>query len=250
MVGPAYQKKSPRPSVQLNWEAEVVEYVGFLWQKTRPRGKTTRGPSPISLDIPFLGPRFVPPTYLHAQKRPGLSTITPDVQYIKPINIVHPLSFPDLACCPQCLSSDNASWEGWTGTGARDVRGIFQEEVAFGLPLRCTTCKTLKDATEKRCASEQSGEAEVDTNTAAGELGYCFATTNATYWKSWEHWKTPRKSLTRVESDARKVLTIIHVLRWRPEFCPPLRLDPRPFRFDRGTPAVLDVRCNRRTDQT
>ena len=82
------------------------------------------------------------------------------------------------------------------GPGAHDVHGIFQEEVAFGLQLRCTTCKTLKDATEKPCSSEQSGEAEVNTNTAAGELGYCFVTTNATYWKSWEHWKIPRKSLT------------------------------------------------------
>ena len=85
------------------------------------------------------------------------------------------------------------SWKGWTGTGARDIHGIFQEEVAFGLQLRCPTYKTLKDATEKPCASEQSGEAEVDTNTAARELGYCFVTTNATYWKSWEHWKIPRK---------------------------------------------------------
>ena len=99
------QKKNPRPSVQLNWEAEVVEYVGFLWQKTHPHGKKTHGPLSISLDIPFLGLWFVLPTYLHAQKRPGLSTITPDMQYIKPINI-HSLLFTSQTLPAPC----NACW--------------------------------------------------------------------------------------------------------------------------------------------
>ncbi|KAI6030974.1 hypothetical protein EDC04DRAFT_2523938, partial [Pisolithus marmoratus] len=95
------QKKNQRDLLQLSWEAEVVEYVNFLWQKTRPRKKTANEPAAIGLDVPILGPRFLPPTYLHAHKRPGLSSIVPETQYLKPINVVHPFYYPELACCPQ-----------------------------------------------------------------------------------------------------------------------------------------------------
>ncbi|KAI5982858.1 hypothetical protein EDD15DRAFT_2109821, partial [Pisolithus albus] len=156
---------------QLSWEAEVVEYVNFLWQKTRSRKKVANEPAAISWDVPFLGPWFLPPTYLHAHRRPGLSSVMPDEQYLKPINVLHPLYYPQLTCCPQCLTSDSVTWEGWTGTGAHEVHGIFQEEVALGLQLRCNTCKA------------RNGSAE---------LGHCFAMTSMAYWQNWEHWKIPR----------------------------------------------------------
>ncbi|KAI5997496.1 hypothetical protein EDD15DRAFT_2162778, partial [Pisolithus albus] len=95
------QRKNPRPSFQLSWEAEVVEYVNFLWQKTRSRKKMADKPAAISWDVPFLGPRFLPPTYLHAHRRPGLSSVMPDEQYLKPINVLHPLYYPQLTCCPR-----------------------------------------------------------------------------------------------------------------------------------------------------
>ncbi|KIJ13163.1 hypothetical protein PAXINDRAFT_14062 [Paxillus involutus ATCC 200175] len=128
------QKKSPRPICQLEWEAEVVEYVTLLSKKVRPCKKGD-APSKLSLNVPILGPHFVPPSYMHVNKRPGVVNITPEIQYLKPINILHPFYYPELACCPQCQSRTKVTWEGWTATGARDVHGVTCEEVALGLQL-------------------------------------------------------------------------------------------------------------------
>ncbi|KAI6009042.1 Septin-domain-containing protein [Pisolithus marmoratus] len=157
------QKKNQRDSLQLSWEAEVVEYVNFLWQKTWPRKKTANEPAAIGLDVPILGPRFLPPTYLHTHKQPGLSSIVPEMRYLKPINVVHPFYYPELTCCPQCLSSDAVTWEGWTGTGACEVHGIFYEEVALGLQLRCNGCKAKSSGNNLReRSSERHTEIEDD----------------------------------------------------------------------------------------
>ncbi|KAG2135867.1 uncharacterized protein EDB93DRAFT_1092063 [Suillus bovinus] len=61
---------NPRSQFQLQWESKIVEYVQLLWEKTRTQSK--RGePSKLGVNIPLLGPQFMPPSYLHIQKRSG-----------------------------------------------------------------------------------------------------------------------------------------------------------------------------------
>lgn len=109
-------RRSPRPRFQLDWESEVVEYVSFIWDKTRAR-KKGNVPMKLSPDIPLFGPRFIPPSYLHLQKRTGSSLdVSPEAQYLKPVNIVHPFYYLGLACCPQCQSCTDVTWVGWTGS--------------------------------------------------------------------------------------------------------------------------------------
>lgn len=196
-------RRSPRPRFQLDWESEVVEYVTFIWEKTRARKKGT-APAKLNPEAPLLGPRFIPPEYLHLQKRPGTSfDLSPETQYLKPVNIVHPFYYPGLACCPQCQSRTDVNWDGWTGTGARELHGILQDEVALGLQLRCNKCRggnTSSAAGDGRLDSEKvddRGKGKDAPSQRAAQIkktpssGYCCATTSAAYWKTWEHWNIP-----------------------------------------------------------
>ncbi|KAL6300463.1 hypothetical protein BKA93DRAFT_819423 [Sparassis latifolia] len=92
---------------QLEWEAHVVEYV------------------------PLLGPQFLPPSYEQYKKCNSMPNIVPEIAYLKPVNVIHPFYFPELARCPQC-NSDDVKWTGWTTTGHR--------ETALGFQLRCQEC--------------------------------------------------------------------------------------------------------------
>jgi hypothetical protein len=162
---------------QLQWEAHVVEYVNFLWAQTKNRTMETQS-SYLSKDIPLLGPRFVPPSHQQLEKRQYTITVSPTTAYIKPINIVHPFYYPTLTNCPKCKST-NTLWEGWTGTGAREVHGLYLEETALGFQLRCKTC-------EKR--------------TTEGRNSFCYATTNPIFWQDCEHWQVPRQSFLHSEN--------------------------------------------------
>ena len=104
-------RKSPQPRCQLEWEAQVVEYVSFVWDKTRPCKKGDVA-AKLSSDVPLLGPRFILCMYLHIQKRLESYDVSPEVQYLKPVNIIHPFYYPELACCPQCQSSTDVTREG------------------------------------------------------------------------------------------------------------------------------------------
>ena len=160
----------------------------FIWQKTcaHKKGDST---STLPSDIPLLGLRFLPPTYLHATKRPGNSLkISPETTYLKLLNIIHPFYYSGLAQCPRCNSRDDITWEGWTGTGAREVHGISYEEVALGLQLRCNTCKTTKSAETGVC---EDGPMESDVEEKV--KGYCFALMSNTFWTSWKQWEIPRE---------------------------------------------------------
>lgn len=126
------------------------------------------------MDIPFLGPHFTPPTFIHSQKRLVTPDITPDTTYLKPLNVVHPFYYPELACCPQC-DSKKIQWNGWTPTGHREVHGVSREETAIGVQLRCSLC-------QERYGKD--GEEE-------GKGKYCWATTNALFWERKEHWELP-----------------------------------------------------------
>ncbi|KAG1832545.1 hypothetical protein EV424DRAFT_1312939 [Suillus variegatus] len=188
-------KTHPRPEFQLRWEAEVVEYVQCLWEKSRPRSKKIEPTHKLGLNIPLLGPRFVPPSYIHIQKRSGLGhqDIEPVTQYIKPFNVIHPFYYPQLATCPRCSSDEETTWEGWTSTGPRELHGLICEETALGAQLRCNTCK---ESTKMKKAADKNipGDVEdVQAHQPANLEGYCFATTSAAYWSSWEHWRIPRE---------------------------------------------------------
>ncbi|KAG1764261.1 hypothetical protein EV702DRAFT_982169 [Suillus placidus] len=182
---------NPHPQFQLQWESEIVEYVQFLWEKTRTRSKKGE-PSKLGVNVPLLGPRFLPPSYLHVQKRSGGGAIEPTMQYLKPLNIVHPFYYPQLGQCPRCRSDKDTAWEGWTSKGARELHGLFCEEAALGTQLRCNRCR-------------ESSKGKTGGDAASGMVaaieGYCFATTSAMYWKGWEHWRIPCESHAQVVSD-------------------------------------------------
>jgi hypothetical protein len=162
---------------QLKWEAQIVEYVSFVYKNTRTHGnskKDTCSPC-LPKDIPILGPRFIPPTYLHEQRRQSSPVVQPQTAYLKPLNIVHPFYYENISRCPQCNSSD-IRWDGWTTTGHRMLHGIRGEETALGYQLVCKACEAQYSHTKEH----------------SGEACFCFATTNPNFWKNWQHWSIPR----------------------------------------------------------
>jgi hypothetical protein len=128
--------------VQLTWNAHVVEYVNNIYGRTTVHANSSKGTVADSLpkDILILGPRFVPPSYLHVEKRQKCPVIEPMMVYLKPLIVVHPFYYPGLAKCPQC-DSINVKWDSWTTKGHREVHGIRQEECALGMQLRCKDCE-------------------------------------------------------------------------------------------------------------
>jgi hypothetical protein len=161
---------------QLEWAANVVQYVTYIYKATTVRAGTQKWTAPLTLrkEVPLLGPRFLPPTYIHLQKRSSTPDIEPATTYLKPLHIVHPFYYADLAKCPQCLS-ENTSWQGWTSTGHRDVYGVRRGETALGYQLECKDCKSHIHSHNTENKS------------------HCFATTNMTFWVGKEHWEIPRK---------------------------------------------------------
>ncbi|KAH9855089.1 hypothetical protein C2E23DRAFT_725417, partial [Lenzites betulinus] len=163
---------------QLEWEAHVCEYVNFLAKQVR-----ASKPSPASfqksLDVkaPLLGPRFVPPSFMHIQKRSASPEITPEQTYLKPLNVVHPFYYPELAECPRCGSSD-ILWNGFAGTGHREVHGITREETAIGFQLKCKPCKAKADKYKSEGPNEDK---------------YSVLTTNHLFWDKKQEWEVPRE---------------------------------------------------------
>jgi hypothetical protein len=165
---------------QLEWEANVVEYVSLVYKHTKhQRNSKDSGPAPsLPKDVPFLGPHFLPLSYLHSRKRYPNPVIQPQIAYLKPLNIIHPFYHDHLGKCPQCGSSE-VRWDGWTTSGHRDLHGLREEETALGYQLICKPCENK--------FSRVKGDAK-------GIQGsYCFATTNPVFWKNWEHWAIPHQ---------------------------------------------------------
>ncbi|GBE81445.1 hypothetical protein SCP_0311740 [Sparassis crispa] len=172
--------KRARPSQsqyteQLEWEAHVVEYVNTVYKLTKAHGNSKTATN-VSLrhEIPLYGPHFIPPTYADEFKQDATPGIVPETAYLKPLTVIHPFYFPELARCPQC-SSDDIKWCGWTPTGHREVHGIFREETALGFQLRCQSCA-------KQCGVHGEGD---------DEGPYCFSTTSPLFWEKREHWEIP-----------------------------------------------------------
>ncbi|KAJ7157748.1 hypothetical protein C8R46DRAFT_908802 [Mycena filopes] len=161
---------------QLEFEANVAEYVTFLHRETKPPTvpkTSTKIPKPPALKpgVPVYGPKFIPPSLNDARLR--LATkVKPQTAYLRPINIIHPIYYPTLGKCPHCGSCD-VRWDGWNATGSREVHGLRREETALGYQLRHDSCTPDEGSTKSRTRS--------------------FATTNQLFWQRWEHWEIPRK---------------------------------------------------------
>ncbi|KAJ6460701.1 hypothetical protein C8R47DRAFT_1226202 [Mycena vitilis] len=179
---PEELRKDPQLIRQLDWEANVVEYVTYVHTESRNHGNSKAlTPKLLPKGIPIFGPRFVPPTFLEAKKR-NPTSIQPAVQYMRPLNVVHPFYYDGIGKCPQCGSTEIA-WDGWTGAGSREVHGLRLEEKAIGFQLRCEPCKDKYGA----------GGSDVGAKNEEGEkLIYSFATTNTKFWDAWQHWEIPR----------------------------------------------------------
>lgn len=180
---------NPRPRRQCEWEAEVVEYINYLSEKTRIRSAKALTRPCLDSRIPILGPHFLPPSYLHARKRnPSEPAINPEVLYLKPLRVIHPFYHPELARCPRCDCADGVSWDGWTGTGPRDVHGVMLDEAAIGTQLRCESCRN--DPTSKKGLESECERNDLN-NRKTNLKGHCFATTNPDFWRNWPHWSIP-----------------------------------------------------------
>ncbi|KAJ7130666.1 hypothetical protein C8R46DRAFT_1236100 [Mycena filopes] len=159
---------------QLEWEANIAEYVMLLHRETRP-ARTTKASNTIpkaqvlKAGVPIYGPRFIPPSFIDTRLRGG--KVKAETAYLRPINIIHPVYYPALGKCPHCGSED-IDWDSWNATGSREVHGVRREETALGYQLRHDKC--LPDEGE------------------SGTRNRCFATTNMGFWRNWEHWEIPR----------------------------------------------------------
>ncbi|KAI0669275.1 hypothetical protein C8Q78DRAFT_1042618 [Trametes maxima] len=92
---------------QLEWAAHVVEYVNWIHGLV----STKLASGPLRAVVPLLGPRFIPPGYLHATRRNLTVDIQPETAYVKALTVIHPLYFPELAKCPRCeLICTSTSW--------------------------------------------------------------------------------------------------------------------------------------------
>ncbi|RDX39514.1 hypothetical protein OH76DRAFT_1324060, partial [Lentinus brumalis] len=144
-----------------------------------------KGAAPLQLNprFPLLGPHFIPPSFSHAQRRHAIIQTEPKLAYLKPVTVIHPAFYPELAVCPRCESTD-VLWYGWSPTGHHDVHGIEREETAIGYQLCCNRCKELYGQGGSRSEEEDS-------------KSYSFLTTSCQFWENREHWDIPRDALTR-----------------------------------------------------
>ncbi|TFY78099.1 hypothetical protein EWM64_g5914 [Hericium alpestre] len=170
---------------QFEWSANIVAYVSYLFSATKPPSLPKDAPAdaeapkpfPLRAGIPLFGPLFVPPSYIHLEKRSNVPMIEPKTAYLKSMHIVHPFYYPQLSMCHRC-SSDNIQWDGWTSSSPREVYGVQRGELALGYQLRCVDCQDLK--------SKQM------TKAARKKITYSCATTNDLFWERWEYWQIPR----------------------------------------------------------
>ena len=168
---------------QLHFVANVVVYVKHLQKLTaRAPNAKSDAPKPLSESVPLFGPRFIPPNALwESSKRGPAADVTPESLYLKPVTVIHPFYFRGLCHCPNDLSTEPSErhdfkWDGWTTMGPQEVHGVWHEEMAIGLQLRCFTCREA-----------ENGSAEDQ---------HCFASTSAAFWRDVQHWEIPRKSVS------------------------------------------------------
>jgi hypothetical protein len=92
---------------QITWE----EYVNYQDHQTKVHGNSKDTQSkPLSKDTPFLGPHFIPTSYLYIQRRHAAPVIEPKAAYLKSLNMVLPFYYLRLAHW-QC-KSNSVLWGG------------------------------------------------------------------------------------------------------------------------------------------
>ncbi|KAG1846545.1 hypothetical protein F4604DRAFT_1524808, partial [Suillus subluteus] len=92
---------NPRPRRQYEWEAEIIEYINYISDKTQVRSAKALTRPRLDSKIPLLGPHFVPQSYLHALRRNQPEpAVNPDTLYLKPLQVIHPFYYSELARCP------------------------------------------------------------------------------------------------------------------------------------------------------
>ncbi|KAI0368259.1 hypothetical protein BV20DRAFT_948599, partial [Pilatotrama ljubarskyi] len=182
----SWMKRRPTQSQyipQLEWESHVIKYVDWVYGLATAKGEGT----PLKLETPFLGPRFVSPSYLQEYRRSGKPDVLPETAYMKALTVVHPLYFEGLLKCPCCdtvctwTNPRAVYWSGWTTTGHWKIHGLEREETAIGYQLRCTQCG--KDDPEDGGTSRGSD----------GSGTKCYSTTNYLFWERCKHWRIPRE---------------------------------------------------------
>ncbi|KAJ7036212.1 hypothetical protein C8F04DRAFT_954042 [Mycena alexandri] len=195
---------------QLQFEANVAKYDMALHREIRPPtvAKTsTKIPQPKALKpgLPIYGPKFIPPSlksFVGTRRTilsgPLLRPLTATL-----INIIHPVYYPTLGNCPHCGSSD-VRWDGWNGTGSREVHGLRREKTALGYQLQHDKCTPDEGTTKPR--------------------NRAFASTNQLFWENWEHWKIPRRSSSPSKT---AVYSYIFLARWNSNFFQSLGDSPR-----------------------
>nr|VWO98010.1 Carboxylic ester hydrolase (EC [Ganoderma boninense] len=169
-----HQSKHP---LLLEWIAEYVEYLtatANAIQSSHGRDHT------VALDPrwPIIGPEAEPPTYFHKFLREVTPDIEPETTYLKSCYAVHWI-FHDalLRRCPKC-NSKRLERNGWNPSGPQEVHGLWREEMAIGIQLRCLDCE--EKYTKKGQAKQDNGEGR-----------YCWTTTSAEFWDHFEHWELP-----------------------------------------------------------
>ena len=128
---------------QLEFTANVIEYVSYLAKATSARAgsKAANDPIPLRKELPLLGPGFVPPSYSDLQWRDPFWNIEPTSSYVKVVHILHPVFYSSLLDrCPQCNSKET-SWQQWTTSGTHHVHGLRHDEMVIGIQLQCKLCK-------------------------------------------------------------------------------------------------------------
>ncbi|KAJ6618617.1 hypothetical protein B0H10DRAFT_1795155 [Mycena sp. CBHHK59/15] len=122
----SYLKTQSKFLPQLQWEANIVEYVMFLYKETKPpknsKATKTYPARALGPNIPIYGPRFIPPS-LNDHRLRMSKKINPEIAYLRPINIIHPVFYSDIGKCPSCGSED-ITWDSWTTSGSREVHGL------------------------------------------------------------------------------------------------------------------------------
>ncbi|KAJ7463755.1 hypothetical protein FB451DRAFT_952974, partial [Mycena latifolia] len=82
---------------QLEWKANVAEYISVLHRETNLAAKKA-----LKSSFPIYRPRSIPPSCNDYRPRSsGASAkIKPEIAYLRPINIIHPVFYPRLAKNP------------------------------------------------------------------------------------------------------------------------------------------------------
>ncbi|KAJ6616192.1 hypothetical protein B0H10DRAFT_1949388 [Mycena sp. CBHHK59/15] len=85
------------------------------------------------LSSPSLGTKYsnlrptIHPTFIERPPPQDVQEDQPEIAYLRPINIIHPVFYSDIGKCPSCGSED-ITWDSWTTSGSREVHGCGEKK--------------------------------------------------------------------------------------------------------------------------